>query len=116
MDTQTAVALARFGLGRRGTEMLPADPAVWLRDQLTDSDPIRLDDPPSTAKGLRALREDRENKPPPGQSRVRALYRAEAHQQLAHAIATPAPFRERLVWFWTNHFTVSLRRGECAGV
>jgi len=30
------------------------------------------------------------------------------------AITTAAPFRERLVWFWANHFTVSLRRGEVA--
>jgi uncharacterized protein (DUF1800 family) len=31
-------------------------------------------------------------------------------------LTTPAPFRERLVWFWTNHFCISLRRHECAPV
>jgi uncharacterized protein (DUF1800 family) len=31
-------------------------------------------------------------------------------------MTTPAPFRERLVWFWTNHFTVSTRRGRVAGL
>ena len=32
------------------------------------------------------------------------------------ALITPAPFRERLVWFWTNHFTISVRRGACLSV
>ena len=31
-------------------------------------------------------------------------------------MTTPAPFRERLVWFWTNHFCVSRRRGECTAL
>jgi uncharacterized protein (DUF1800 family) len=35
---------------------------------------------------------------------------------MANAITTPAPFRERLVWFWTNHFVISLRRGVCTAV
>ena len=59
MDPRTAQALIRFGLGRRGEEPLPADPAVWLDDQLRQPDPARLDPPPSTATGLEALRFDR---------------------------------------------------------
>jgi uncharacterized protein (DUF1800 family) len=116
MDTRTAQALIRFGLGRRSAEPPPADPAAWLLEQLHRPDPARFDDPPGTAKGLAALRDDRATKPPPAESRARALYKTEAAAQLANAVATPAPFRERLVWFWTNHFTVSLRRGECAAV
>jgi len=54
--------------------------------------------------------------PSPGQQRSRALYRAEGLAAVARAVATRTPFRERLVWFWTNHFTVSLRRGQCAAV
>jgi uncharacterized protein (DUF1800 family) len=116
MDTSTAQALVRFGLGRRGTEPLPSDPAAWLLEQLRLADPTRLDDPPSTAKGLTALREDRATKPPPGESRSAALFKAEAAAQLANAVTTPAPFRERLVWFWSNHFVISRRRGACAAV
>ncbi len=116
MDTRTAHALVRFGLGRRGGEPLPADPTAWLLDQLRQPDPTRLDDPPTTATGLTALREDRATKPPPGESRVKHLFQIQAAAQLANAVTTPAPFRERLVWFWTNHFTVSLRRGECTAV
>jgi uncharacterized protein (DUF1800 family) len=116
MDTRTAQALVRFGFGRRGTEPLPSDPAAWLLEQLRLADPTRLDDPPSTAKGLTALREDRATKPPPGESRSAALFKAEAAAQLANAVTTPAPFRERLVWFWSNHFVISRRRGACAAV
>jgi uncharacterized protein (DUF1800 family) len=116
MDPRTAQALIRFGLGRRGAEPLPSDPAAWLIEQLRQPDPTRLDDPPSTTKGLAALRQDRETKPPPGESQARALFRAEAAAQLANAATTAAPFRERMVWFWANHFTISRRRGECTAV
>ena len=30
METRTAHALIRFGLGRKGTGPLPADPQAWL--------------------------------------------------------------------------------------
>ena len=116
MDIRTAHALVRFGLGRRGSETPPDEPADWLRAQLHDPDPTRLADSPTTAAGLTALREDRANRPAPGQSRSRARFRADATAQLANALVTPAPFRERLVWFWANHFTVSLRRGQCAAL
>ena len=116
MDTRTAQALIRFGLGPRPGDPMPRDPADWLIAQLHAADPARLDPRPSTARGLAALRSDRENKPPAGQSAGRALFRAEAQAELAHALTTPAPFRERLVWFWTNHFTVSVRAGACAAV
>jgi len=116
MDLPIAHALARFGLGRRATEPLPADPGAWLRAQLHGPDPARFAQQPSTATGLAALREDRRNKPARGQSRGRAVFRQDATAELANALVTTAPFRERLVWFWTNHFTISLRRGQCAAV
>ena len=96
MDMRVAYALVRFGLGRRGGEPLPGDPAAWLGEQLRRADPARLPHPPSTAAGLAALREDRQNRPAPGQSGGRALFRQDAIAQLANALTT-APFRERLV-------------------
>ena len=116
MNIRTAQALVRFGLGRRASDPLPSDPATWLLDQLRQPDPARFDDPPTTAKGLAALQQDRETKPPPGESLGRAMFKLQADAQLANAVTTTAPFRERLVWFWTNHFAISLRRGECAAV
>ena len=116
MDTHAIQATVRFGLGARGTEPPPADPAVWLRRQITEPDPTRLDPPPSTVAGLTALRHDRQNKGSPDQREVRPLFRAELTALLTNALTTPAPFRERLVWFWTNHFTVSTRQGGVAAV
>ena len=111
MDLRTAQALIRFGLGRRGDEPLPADPSAWLRQQLGQPDPGLIQPRPSTANGLAALRDDRQSKPPPAESRAHAVFQAESRAELENALVTPAPFRERLVWFWTNHFTVSQRGG-----
>jgi len=116
MDIRTAQALVRFGLGRRAGEPLPADPAAWLLLQLRQPDPTRLANPPNTATGLAALRDDRALKRQAGDSLTAALFKAEAADQLANAVTTPAPFRERLVWFWTNHFVISRRQGRCAAV
>jgi len=111
MDMHTAQALVRFGLGRSGDQAVPGDVSAWLTRQLAGPDPARFSFAPSTADGLAALRFDRENKPPPEERQVGPLFKADAAATLAQAVSTQAPFRERLVWFWTNHFTVSLRQG-----
>lgn len=119
MDLRTAHALVRFGLGG-GAGPPPADPAAWLLTQLQTpvsaiAGPSTAEEP-STAEGLAALRADREDKTTPGEARGRALYQAQGQAAMGRAVTTAAPFRERLVWFWANHFTVSLRRGQCAGL
>jgi uncharacterized protein (DUF1800 family) len=49
---------------------------------------------------------------PPRETRpANKLFRADSAAQIDWAVQTDAPYRERLVWFWTNHFTVSLRQG-----
>jgi uncharacterized protein (DUF1800 family) len=117
MDLRTAHAMIRFGMGADGAGPAGADPTAWLLGQVRRRDPIVDGNAgPSAAEGLAALRADREDKPPPGQSRARALYQAQGNAAVANAIATEAPFRERLVWFWTNHFTVSLRKPRCAAL
>lgn len=40
------------------------------------------------------------------------LFAAEMTALLEHAVSTDLPVRERLVWFWSNHFTVSGRAGN----
>ena len=120
MDLRTAHALVRFGMGLGGPEPPPADPSAWLLNQLRQPDWISGSTAPdqtsSSAEGLAALRADREDKRPPGRSRSRALYRTQGLAAVGRAVATRTPFRERLVWFWTNHFTISLRRGQCAAL
>lgn len=117
MDTRSAHAFARFGLGRLGAEPAPSDPAAWLLGQLTQPDPVVMDPPATTIGGLIAAREDhRTRNSRVGKAQGPALYRAQGNASLAHAMTTRAPFRERLVWFWTNHFTISVRRGQCAPV
>lgn len=113
MDSKVAQTLIRFGLGRRGAESVPTDPSAWLIGQIDHPDPGPAC---QSAEGLIAIREDRRDRPAPGESRVRAVFRAQGNAFLAHAARTPTPFHERLVWFWANHFTVSLRRGECAAL
>jgi uncharacterized protein (DUF1800 family) len=119
MDLNTAHAMVRFGLGRTAGEALPPDPAAWLLGQLQGPDRPTFDSPPSSAAGLSAIRQDREArkagmKPDPGQSQSRILFRSQSAAEMANAVTTRTPFRERLVWFWTNHFTISLKRGQIA--
>ncbi|WP_135468343.1 DUF1800 domain-containing protein [Crenalkalicoccus roseus] len=107
------VAAIRFGLGPRPGEVPPADPLAWLEAQLGPEAP--LPPGPSAADGLRARQADEEDRAanggmPPGRGRVPALAREEALAWARRRLATPQPFRERLVDFWMNHFTIS-RRG-----
>ena len=129
MDSSAHIALGRFGLGRRGAEPLPGDPGRWLGAQLGPAsapEPV----PPGgadPAAAFAALAERRLNPPPQAQpqgqpqgqqngqpSPLRLIYVAEVAALADQALATDQPFRERLVRFWTNHLTVSIRAGQVA--
>ncbi len=117
MTLEPVQASIRFGYGPRAGESPPPDAAAWLRGQLQEPD--RLAGVPGTTavQGLIALREDaldRKQKLKP--DRVRRIFLAEARAIGDHLVDTPTPFRERLVWFWFNHFTVSLKRPFVAAV
>ncbi len=113
MDASAIQSMIRFGLGRRGGEALPSDPLAWLRAQLRDPDPALADPMSSTLAGLEAHRLDHELKPAEGEvRRTEILWKADVAIAMRRLATTDQPFRERLVWFWANHFTVSLRRGE----
>jgi uncharacterized protein (DUF1800 family) len=105
--------MIRFGLGRRGDEPAPLDPVGWLDAQLDGPDPA-LDVPAtSSTDAIRELVEDRRNPPPEGKPhRARIIWLTDSATALRSLVDSETPFRERLVWFWANHFTVSLRRGE----
>ncbi|MCC8396956.1 DUF1800 domain-containing protein [Paraburkholderia sp. MMS20-SJTR3] len=50
------------------------------------------------------------------QVEVRDLYRASVNARVASALSTPAPFIERLVHFWANHFAVSTEKPGVAAL
>jgi uncharacterized protein (DUF1800 family) len=111
MEVAAAHALIRFGLGPRRAEAPPSDPRAWLLGQLAGRDDGPGTAVPSSTDGLAALRFDRETKPEANDRRVPPIAKAAAHALMDHALTTDRPFRERLVWFWANHFTVSTRQG-----
>ena len=113
MDTATAQAMIRFGLGRRGNEPLPADPVAWLQAQLEGDDAAAFPGLPTAADGLTLLREQQRLTLPPGTTLVGPVYQQDLRAQTELLLTTDAPFRERLVWFWANHFTVSTRQAKC---
>ena len=115
---QAAQAAVRFGLGRKAGETLPSDPRGWLLDQL-GPDQVTFPGLPDTRGALILLDRDRAlRKVDPEAAKQQKIANTAMHDdaaaQLDVALSTDAPFRERLVWFWANHFTVSTRHGDVA--
>ena len=112
---------ARFGLGA-GPDGLPDDD---LRPALLAELDAGDQRPPSpllatAASGLAAIKAAREGrrlnggKPVPEfREAVAAIASLDRADTLGRGLAAPHGFRERLVAFWTNHFTVSVRQGGC---
>ncbi len=104
-------AFTRFGLGGRPDDAVPSDPVGWLRGQLAAPDPTPVAGMPTVAQGL-ALTNAFDMAIPGTPARTAAaiamgkLFAAEAQALLTNAVVSPAPFRERLVWFWANHFAI----------
>ncbi|MCQ4160819.1 DUF1800 family protein [Roseomonas sp. GC11] len=118
MESRALQAAIRFGLGPRPDHPLPDDPLPWLDAQISAEDqppppPKGMDQPQSLADSLRLWQRFIDAGPlPPGQPNVLQQYAvAEGAACLGWRIDTPAPYRERLVDFWSNHFTVSRRAG-----
>jgi uncharacterized protein (DUF1800 family) len=111
MENRVAHALIRFGLGGRA-DALPADPMPWLRAQLDGADPrVAANGLADLAEGLTVIRaEQRNNADEVARQRIREIFRSGNLAAADGLISSEQPFRERLVWFWANHFTVSIRR------
>jgi uncharacterized protein (DUF1800 family) len=123
--TEQAVAANRFGLGLRADEQAPADARQWLLGQLdryqatpaemTTARPSseiaaehaegRLDIKDMDDATKKAARKELREK-------GRALYRSEVEMRVLAALSTPAPFVERLVHFWSNHFAISANKPQ----
>ena len=124
-----AIALNRFGLGARPDDAPPADVRPWLVDQfarfevrpaafasLDDAGPVvkryreaqqanrrmaRQDGATDAKADLKAGRQD-------FRQDVQSLYHTAVQARADSALATEAPFVERMVHFWSNHFCVSV--------
>ena len=122
MTLESVIAVNRFGLGAGPGELAAAGagPRGWLAKQagqpapaypefgkLAHSSEALKEYPRWIASlrtaGARTVEETfREHFTP--------IMRQELGARLAAAAATPAPFQERLAWFWANHFTVSAEK------
>jgi uncharacterized protein (DUF1800 family) len=128
MDEQTAQAFIRFGLGAAAGAQPAGDPRAALKAQLLGPDPGLASGffagLPSGLDALITLRSDNATRkavlaaglPLQGNftPQSRQLYEADGTAQIAWAAQTPWGFRERLVWFWANHFSVSINQNESA--
>jgi uncharacterized protein (DUF1800 family) len=132
-----AVAANRFGLGAKPGDLalIGSRPRDWLRAQLAGSPPSLADaelrnSADVLADALKARRELRAAKRAAAPDEVaeavaavtkvgqiyRPLYIAEVGARFRQAVATDRPFVERLTYFWTNHFAVSIDKNVVLGL
>ncbi len=128
---QAFIAANRFGFGARAGELeiIARDPVRWLTAQMDARYAASnafdgLPDTPAIVRGalgqLRTMRKTQEGGDPEDQRRMlreaqktmRDDYIEEAAARTRAAIDSQAPFYERLVHFWSNHFTVSATKRQ----
>jgi uncharacterized protein (DUF1800 family) len=114
MEAMASHAFTRFGFGRRGPEAAPTQARDWLAAQLDAPDPVLAQPGPSMR--YTALVDRRYQAALkaglPGEYGFGDIYADDMTALLQEAVNTDLPLRERLVWFWSNHFTVSERAGN----
>ncbi len=126
---KAAIALHRFGLGVRPGDLtrVAQGPDAWLRDQLESKPPEPavfrdlpgagrlVADVPDYRATRRMSQEDRQRIFVRFRFQGQMMHRREIALRLAHGLQTKDGFHERLVRFWSNHFTVSIRNPDAAG-
>ena len=125
----TAIALNRFGLGARPDEAMPGQPQPWLLGQFERYQPLPAawaNQSRTGAQLARFLDEQRAVREAADALKVaarqmrqrdaREAYVAAVGARTSAALETPAPFVERLVHFWANHFTVSVDKLPVVGL
>jgi len=126
MDRLTAQSLIRFGLGAGPNDKPQSDPRGALKAQLRGDDPGlasgAFDGLPTGLEAMNAQKADDAARKaflaagkPAGQkpqAQRKSLFKADLDAQIGWACNTTAGFRERLVWFYANHFSVSFMQGN----
>ena len=106
-------ALNRFGLGARPGEADRINPKSWLREQVrAEAALLKSADLKSTTELVSAIsKAKRAPKTDTNREAYRKFtaqqYQTEANAAITHGLNTDTPFAERMVRFWSNHFTVS---------
>jgi uncharacterized protein (DUF1800 family) len=119
------VAATRFGYASRPGELstIAQDPRGWALHQLelkaASLDPSLPASPGMVAEMLQARQDFRKQNDPDAKKSenqgLRAVYLAELDARTHAAVDGNAPLQERLVRFWSNHFTVSCVRPVIRG-
>ncbi|WP_371397580.1 DUF1800 family protein [Fretibacter rubidus] len=116
---ETLIATNRFGLGASQNDITHArsNPRQWLHDQINTeyAIPNIFMAQPSSEILLNEAYENRrlkniDAKKAAGKIRRRGFNQS-LRARLTNQVQTERPFAERLVMFWSNHFTVSRTRG-----
>ena len=139
LEVAAAIAANRFGLGARPGDLatIGTDPRGWLRTQLSVQPLLAADGLQSTAQILsgaepivqarrqaRRARTDAAAADSPATAELamrlpqylRPIYLSESRARLQAALRTDRPFAERLVYFWSNHFAVSVDKFAVLGI
>jgi uncharacterized protein (DUF1800 family) len=125
--TAALLAANRFGLGSRPGELaaIGGDPRGWLKTQLDPRNamPATVAALPGTQQRLETLPTVTGDPADMQKKLAQAILKAAREQvpqdstaRLQAAIASKTPLVERLVAFWSNHFTVSGARPVAAGL
>ncbi|GAB5389251.1 MAG: hypothetical protein Alpg2KO_22190 [Alphaproteobacteria bacterium] len=120
---QAFIAANRFGFGPRPGELteIGRSPRRWVENQLRRPkrfpDPVRhLESTEEIAIRILAMAEgkDRNDDEVRREMRIaqRQVYLDESASRIRAAVETDTPFIERLVHFWSNHFTVSVSKNQ----
>lgn len=117
-DIATFTALNRFGLGAAPGEAQRAsgDPRGWVKAQIVPNQeiPAALRPYRPSESIMAEIHNARLEGPAKLRPTTRALYRSAFRPEIVdrarHMIGTDKPFAERMVLFWSNHFTVSRTR------
>ncbi|MBL4666559.1 MAG: DUF1800 family protein, partial [Sneathiella sp.] len=114
-DVNAFIALNRFGLGARpgDLEKITSDPDAWLCSQVSKSAALAptLNTQMSSAEIVKDIFTARVKKDKElfkdVKKKYRKNFRSEVAHRMGHMVITDTPFAERMVAFWSNHFTVS---------
>src|SRR5258707_2354259 len=121
MTTAAIIATTRFGFAARERDLaaVAGDPRGWVLGQLAHRPAQLPASLPASASMVAAMLQARQDKKagekPGAKDELRAVFFAEIGARMNAAIASETPLLERLVLFWSNHFTVSALRPVVRG-